>query len=81
MRVRAHMPQPGRQTRTAVLMIMPVLLLVVMIVAGFVVAGVRVAHEAQDACKTLLQHLNISAPDAPANWSLSWAGTVLGRPL
>ena len=68
-----HMPQPGRQARTAVLMlvVMALLVLVVTTVAGIMTAGVRVAHEAQDACRTLLQHLNTSALEAPAHRSLS----------
>lgn len=42
------------------------LVAVIMIVPGVMAAGMRMAHNAQDARKTLLQHLNHSAPDAPA---------------
>ena len=36
------------------------------IVAGVMAARVWAAHNAQDACETLLQHLNQRAPSAPA---------------
>jgi hypothetical protein len=44
---------------------------VIMSVPGIVVVGMRVAHNAQDARRTLLQHLNHCAPDAPATGLLS----------
>ena len=50
-----------------VLVIMTVLVAVVMLAAGVMAVRVRVAHGAQDARKTLLQHLNHSAPTAPGN--------------
>ena len=50
-----------------VIMKMPV----VMNMPGLGTVGLRVVHNAQDARKTLLQHLNQRAPSAPANSAAS----------
>jgi len=74
MRMRAqHMPQPGRNSRPVVLMLMAVLMLgaVPMLMLRVMAGRARVAHNAQDAPENLLQHLNHSTPHAPANQSLS----------
>ncbi len=43
---------------------------------GIGTVGLRVVHNAQDARKTLLQHLNQSAPSAPATGSLFMSGSA-----
>ena len=43
----------------------------VMNVSGTGTVGLRMVHDAQDARKTLLQHLSQSAPSAPATSSRS----------
>ncbi len=43
---------------------------------GIGTLGLRVVHNAQDARKTLLQHLNQSAPSAPATGSLFMSGSA-----
>ena len=65
-----HMAQPGPQSRLAVLVAMFMVMAGTVIVAGVMAARVRMAHNAQDACETLLQHLNHSGPGAPASGSL-----------
>jgi hypothetical protein len=81
MRMRPQqMTQPRRQAPPGMLMTMTVSVTVLMAVimnvavamhvAGIGAAGLRVAHNAQDARKTLLQHLNHSGTSAPASGSL-----------
>jgi hypothetical protein len=48
---------------------------------GLGTVGVRVVHNAQDARKTLLQHLNQRAPSAPANSSLFRQASVMSGSL
>ena len=64
------MPQPGRQSPLAVLVLVAMVMTGTVIVAGVMAARVWAAHNAQDACETLLQHLNHSGPGAPASESL-----------
>jgi hypothetical protein len=52
-----------------VLMVMVMVMLMVMAVIVIVAVGLLMAHSAQDARKTLLQHLNHKDPGAPATCS------------
>ena len=73
MRMRSqHMPQPGHRSRAAALMamLMFVIMAIVVLMAGVMASGVQVAHKAQDARETLLQHLSHSGLGAPASRSL-----------
>ena len=65
-----HMTQPGRQSPLAVLVLVVMVMAGTVIMAGVMAARVWAAHNAQDACETLLQHLNHSGPGAPASESL-----------
>ena len=72
MRVGAqHMPQPGRQPRPGVMVVLMAMVVVLtMVVAGVVIVsarlGARVAHTSQLGGGSLLQHLDHSAQQAPA---------------
>ena len=67
-----HMTQPDRQSPLAVLVLVATVMVMAgaVIMAGVMAARVRMAHNAQDAPETLLQHLNHSGADAPASESL-----------
>ncbi len=54
---------------------------VVMNMPGIGAVGLRVVHSAQDARKTLLRHLNQSAPSAPATSSLLRQASVMSGSL
>ena len=70
MRMRAqHMPYPGRQTRPGLVVAVIMLVAVIVIMPGVMAVIMRMAHNAQDARKTLLQHLNHSSHGVPATCS------------
>src|SRR5271166_2214985 len=73
-----HMPQPRREPLASVLMLVTMNMAVVMSMPGIGTAALRVAHNAQDARKTLLQHLNHSGPGAPATSSLFLQDQIRG---
>ena len=54
-----NVPEPGRQPRLRMLVLMP----------GVMTASPRVAHTSHDAGRILLQHLHHNTPDAPATRS------------
>ena len=65
-----HVTQPHHEPLASMLMFVIMNMAVVMNMPGIGTAGLLVVHNAQDARRTLLQHLNQSAPSAPATSSL-----------
>ena len=64
-----HVTQPHQEPLASKLMSVIMNMAVVMNMPGIGAVGLRVVHNAQDARKTLLQHLNQSVPSAPATSS------------